>query len=323
VKLFQRSYKLVLGTQDVTGLNIRFRVEKTLAKNPNVAQVDIFNLSQELRESLEKAKHIPVRLEAGYGDELMLIYLGTMRSATSVTDGPTITTHVESGDGEKEISSSRIAVPIGPGTPTDVVLKTIAAALGVGPGNVGDVAKQLAAEGVSLFPSGGVLSGNAAKKLSDLCDSVGREWSIQDGNIQILKKGQPKSNTAFFISPDSGLVGSPSVDSKGVVTAQTLFIPGIKPGATVVFESRSVNGGFRVDKCTYTGETTQGARDWFIEIECHRLATASASKPASQAPTVRTAAEFSDFSNAKPVTLPSGSSEGLQQTIDALNQGLF
>jgi hypothetical protein len=266
--LYRRTYNLTLGTQDVTGLHIRFRVEKTLKAAPNTCSIDVHNLAPETREALEKAKKIPVRLEAGYNDENEQIYLGEVRTATSVTEGSTITTHVESGDGEKQIQSSRISVPVGPKTPADVALRAIARTLGVGLGNIDAAAARLRTSGKALFPMGRVITGNTAQQLTDFCNSAGLEWSIQDGKLQFLDKGKALDGNAFELSSDSGLIGSPSVDSKGVVTAQSLFIAGMRPGVKVVFASRSVHGGYRVQKCTYTGDFA--GNDWFVEIEAKK-----------------------------------------------------
>lgn len=269
--LFQRNYHLVLGIRDVTGLDVKFRVDKTLKSEPNTATIDIFNLAEETRLSLEKAKTIPVRLDVGYGNELMTIYLGQMRTATSVTDGPDIITHVESGDGEKQVGSNKASFAIGAGTPSDVVLTKLAESLGVGLGNVKSVAAKLKSAGKVMFPAGRVVTGNAARQLEDFCASAGLEFSIQDGNLQILDKNKALEGLAFELSSDSGLVGSPSVDTKGVVNAQTLFIPGLAPGRKLIFKSRHVNGGYRVEKCTYSGDTSPGAKEWYITIEGKKI----------------------------------------------------
>lgn len=266
--LYHRTYNLVLGTKDVTGLHIRFRVEKTLKSEPNTCSIDVINLAPETREALEKAKKIPVRLEAGYNDENEQIYLGEVRTATSVTEGPDIITHVEAGDGEKQIQSARISIPVGPKTPPDVALRAIARTLGVGLGNVEAVASKLARSGKAVFPMGRVITGNAARELTDFANSAGLEWSIQDGKLQFLDKGKALEGKAFELSSDSGLIGSPSVDSKGVVNAQTLFIAGLRPGVKVAFKSRSVHGGYRIQKCTYTGDFA--GKDWYVEIEAKK-----------------------------------------------------
>lgn len=270
-RLYRRTYTLVLGTHDVTGLHIRFRVEKTLKVQPNTCSIDVYNLAPETRESLEKATSIPVRLEAGYADENELIYLGEVRSATSVTEGPDIVTHVEAGDGEKAIAGARISIPVGPKTPADVALRAIARTLqpfGVGLGNLDAVAKRLASSGKAIFPSGRVLTGRAISELVDFANSAGLEFSIQDGKLQFLDKGKALDGKAFLLTSDTGLVGSPSVDTKGIVNAQTLFIPGLRPGVQVVFDSHSVHGGYRVQKCIYTGDFA--GKDWYVELEAKK-----------------------------------------------------
>ena len=84
--------------------------------------------------------------------------------------------------------------------------------------------------------------------------------------MQIIDKTKPLPGLAFELTPDSGLVGAPSVDSKGVVNAQTLLIPGLRPGSLCVFKSRSINGGYRIRKITYTGEFA--GKEWYATLEC-------------------------------------------------------
>lgn len=264
-RLFQRAYRLTLGTHDVSGLHMRFRVEKSLKQEPNTASIEVWNLSRGTRESLEKAKSIPVRLEIGYGSELDMIYLGEVRTATSTTQGTNIISKLEAGDGEKQLQQARISVPMGPKTPADVALRAIAKTLGVGLGNVDGYAKKLASSGLALFPAGRVITGSSTQAMDDFCASAGLSWSVQDGKIQIIDKKKPLEGLAFLLASRSGLVGSPSVDSKGVVNAQTLFIPGLRPGALLKIESNAVNGGYRAEKCTYSGEFA--GQEWYITIE--------------------------------------------------------
>lgn len=264
-RLFQRSFRLTLGTHDVTGMHIRFKVEKSLKQEPNTASIEIWNLARETRESFEKANTIPIRLEVGYGSELDMIYLGEVRTATSVTTGPEIMSKFEAGDGEKKLGKARISIPLGPKTPADVALRAIAKTLGVGLGNMEGYAKKLASTGLALFPAGRVITGSSVQAMNDFCASAGLAWSVQDGNIQVIDKSRPLDGLAFSLTSNSGLIGSPSVDSKGVVNAQTLFIPGLRPGALLKIESNSVNGGYRAEKCTYSGDFA--GQDWYITLE--------------------------------------------------------
>jgi hypothetical protein len=268
--LFKRAYVLTLGTRQITDLKMRFRVEKDIKKTPNTCTLDIFNLSEASRLTYEKDKVVPIQLDVGYEGQLETIYLGQVRTANSVINGPDIITHFEAGDGQAAIQQAKIAQPVGPGTTPGVVLRNLAQAMGVGTGNVESAITRLNATGKALFPTGKVLTGSAATNMEALCRSVGLEFSIQDGKLQILNKGKALNNLAFELSSDTGLVGSPTVDSKGIVNAQTFFTPGMKPGSKVMFKSRFINGGYRISKCTYTGDSWTGS-EWFIELEAEKL----------------------------------------------------
>lgn len=268
-RLYQRTYKLVLGTSEITEMHIRFRVEKSLKKEPNTSTISVFNLSPSLRESLEKAKTTPVRLEAGYGGENSLLFLGQVRSATSTTQGPDIITTVEGTDGETAIQGARVAISVPPKTSPKTILEQIAGGFGaaLGLGNVSAFADKI--QGQNLFPGGKVITGSASQAMDALTGSAGLSWSVQDGKLQVIDKKDPLDGLAFELTSDSGLVGSPSVDSKGVVNFQCLLMPNMRPGALAVFKTRSINGGYRLQKVTYTGDFA--GQEWYVEGEATKF----------------------------------------------------
>ncbi len=292
--LFGRAYSLVVapagsaGTLgaiestlgfDVSNLTIAFKVKKTLKPDPNTATVEIYNLAQASRKVLEDASKLVMRLEAGFVETgTSQIYFGEVRSAWTEWDGPTCKTTIATGDSEKEIQEARIHVPIGPGVPADIALLAIAKAIKVGPGNLAQAVALLKTKGLVLgmFGSGTVISGNAARELTDFCRSARLEWSIQDGKLQILDKSKPLQEKAVLLSPDSGLVGSPSIDfnatsksKKGgiYVKARSFIIPDLLPGAKVVVDAKSVHGAFRIEEIEYTGETSGGdSSPWYADM---------------------------------------------------------
>ena len=141
-------------------------------------------------------------------------------------------------------------------------------------GNTDFFATKIGQKVVTLFPKGTVLSGNASRELTDLCRSVGAEWSVQNGAVQLLQIGEPLAGKAVELGPDSGLVGSPTIDNKdakkgSIVKATCLLIPDLVPGRKVTFKSVArLEGGFRIEEVTYRGDTS--GRDWYAEIECKR-----------------------------------------------------
>lgn len=267
--LFDRRWSITVGDVDISELACEFAVKKTLKKEPNTCSLKIWNLSERTRAHFTAPKATTIRIEAGYKGRLSQIYLGDVRAvAPGVIQGSDIVTELTSGDSEKKLAQSRMAIPLGAKTPPGDALKAIAAAIGVKPGNVSQVAAKLASKGSAVFARGTVITGNGARALTDLCRSAGLEWSIQDGAVQVLDLGQGLETFPYVLSPDSGLIGSPALSNDGTITAETLMIPEIRPGMRVQFDSFAVKGLFRLDECEYSGQTH--GSNWSIRITCNK-----------------------------------------------------
>jgi len=276
-ELFNRTYEVVVGTSLVTGHRVVFDVEKSLQPEPNICELTVWNLSESQRASLEELepkkddpRGIPVKIEAGYGGDNAQIFLGELRAVTSVKNGPDWETKLDGGDGEKATKGKRLNVAYGAKTPVDTVLRAMVRALGIGDGNVGKAVARLKQAGAAkLFPNGKVITGPVARRLTDFARSADLEWSIQDGAIQILDRGKTLAGLAVRLTPKTGLIGSPTVDQNGVLTAQCLMIPDIRVGGLIVVESRRVSGNYRVERAHWRGDSHGG--DWYITLEASRI----------------------------------------------------
>lgn len=286
-KLYGRKYLVTIRDMRVDNLRCTFRVTKNLKPEPNQLELKIYNLAPNQRRALENIPPRPadvtlarligdaasnnvVRLEAGYEDGTSLLYLGEVRAAHSITEGPNIVTEVTSGDGEADLQGTRIHVPLGPGTPIDQALSAIVKALGCGEGNLATMLPALKLSGkAEMFVKGSVLSGSAADELDGFCKSANLEWSIQNGKLLLLDRGKAQAGVALVMSADSGLIESPTVDSKGVVSFKTLMIPSLYPGRAVVFRSKHLSGGYRVEECVYQGDTE--GKEWYIDCKAKKI----------------------------------------------------
>lgn len=254
---------------EVSNLDCVFKVKKNLKPEPNTCELKLYNLAGPTRRVLEGAKKLTLRLEAGYVGAVCQLFLGEVRSARTSREGPDIITEVSTGDSEKEIQESRINMSIGPKVPASVALESIARALKVGLGNVPVAAAKLAAKGVTPFGPGTVISDNAARALTDYCRSADLEWSIQDGVLQILDRAKALDSMAVFLSADTGLIGSPTIDNKGLVTATALIQPDLIPGRKVVLNTIAHKGdGYRIEECEYTGDTA--GNDWQVKMSLRK-----------------------------------------------------
>jgi len=252
---------------DVGGLDVEFQVEKTLKPEPNTCDVRIYNLSKTNQQQMGAAQKLTVRLEAGYQGATSQLYFGEVRQAWTTREGPDWITHLESGDSEKAQATARINHTFGPKVPTSTALQQIVQALGLGQGNLSVALGALASKGVVSI-NGAALTGNAARRMTDFCRSAQLEWSVQDGAVQILDLGKVKNQTATLVDADHGMIESPSVDSAGIVSASMLINPGIFPGALVKFDSLFVKGGYRVQRCKWTGQTW--GTEWKVDFQAKK-----------------------------------------------------
>lgn len=256
---------------DVSLLRCQFKVKKTLKAEPNTAELKIFNLAENSRRVLENAGKLFLRLSAGYIDSgTSQIYFGEVRHAFTEWSGPTCVTTITTGDSEKEIAKNRIHVPVGPGLGLDVIIGAVVAALNVGKGNLQPTLDALKSRGMpKLYGVGSALSGNASRELTDLCRSVGIEWSIQDGNLQFLIPNKALNELALELSSESGLVGSPSITGAGLVKGRALLAPGFTPGHKVSFKSKSVTDFYRIEETEFSGDTH--GQEWYADIACKTI----------------------------------------------------
>jgi hypothetical protein len=275
--LFGRRCTVTLDTIQFDALDVQFTVVKTLKPEPNTCELTVWNLNEEHRQQLQQLNPkaalattgIPCKIEAGYEGSVSQIWLGDLRTVETTREGPDFLTKLTSGDGERGWQNGRIHVSYGPNTSIDTAFREMARALGVSPGNLAKVAGKLKIAGAAIFTQGITISGAASTRLTDLARSAGLEVSIQDSALQFLDLNTASAGTAIRLASDTGLIESPTVDQKGVLTAKTLMIAGVQCGGLVTVDARFVKGTYRIEKCTWSGE--RAGSDWMCEVQGHRF----------------------------------------------------
>jgi len=281
--LFNRSVKLVIAspleeslssvsgqTIEIVDLRVLFKITKDLSKDPNKAEIKVYNLSAKTRASLF-GKSAKVLLHAGYEDAIEQIFVGDVRFIESKQEGVDWVTSFQCGDGERAVKFSRIGTSFGAGTPIGTVINTIASAAKIDVGNLASVADQIPGQ----YTQGYAGYGKAIKELDKILKSAGYELSIQDGALQALKPDETTTEEILELTPDSGLIGSPEMGSAGkkgskpVLKAKALLQPVLKPGKRVSLKSRQYSGIFKVIKVEHDGDTAGG--NWFSDLELQTL----------------------------------------------------
>ena len=266
--LFDRRWSIQIGTLDVSELDITFNVVKSTKREPNTAEVTIRNLSEDSRSKVEGAEGESLTVRAGYlSDDIPpTIFAGDARRILSEPDGIDIITTIQARDFGRLYQLARVNKSYGPGTPVETVLRDLVSAMGVGPGNLEEFAPAYTLRnGSTNFADGYVTSGPVRRAMNALVRGAGLRWSIQNNALQLQRRGQPLQSTAALLRSDTGLVGSPTKDRKGVVTATTLIQSGLDPGRRVSLDTRLVSGEYEVRRVEYTGETR--GNPWYANLE--------------------------------------------------------
>lgn len=297
--LFGRDWKVQVDTLDVSALDLDFRILCSTKTQPNKCVLTLWNVNQDHRAQLLKRNKptgpggkivgVPTRVQAGYVDNMGVLFDGDLREVGSQRDKVSWKTILSGDDGGRSYREGRINKSFARGTPIGTVLSQCCEALGIGLGNASDFTASAAIAGYgSTLPHAMTLSGNAAQQLTRLTTSIGLTWSVQRGVLTLSRKGAPLNLGAILLNDRTGLIGSPeaSVDSTisltppqqfaagakakkptqpkpkdtSILKVRSLLIPGLVPGRKIVLESKEFNGGYYITEVEYVGQSW--ANDW-------------------------------------------------------------
>lgn len=266
------------------GLHVRFKAEKNYIGQPNTLDLSIYNLAASTRRELQGQGGF-VKLLAGYQSDfpnLPTIFQGNARTIDHLRDGPDWVTRIQAGDGETAYRFGYASQTFPAGTPLSQIAIYLAQQLKAGdPLNIDITAFVNKAPSIAYptqaFSSGWSVLGNAFEELSRLLGSK-YTVSIQDGELRALQSTEYMggTTTCFKISASTGLIGSPEHGTPNlsgqppVLKLHCLLNARIKPGDLVNVDSLNLQGNFRVQKVTHTGDLA--GNDWFTEIDATSLA---------------------------------------------------
>lgn len=275
-QLFRRAVRLTATNIDaeeetvVERLNVDFTITRTVEKEPSTLRATVYNLSESTRAKFEANDRIVLTLEAGYGDELHVLFKGDLRHARTNRDGADIATELEAGDGEKGARNwAQRSFP--KNTSIRTIFKHLIAVAEIGEGNL---EQGLDIEETNGLPdeivSGYSVRGYALDELNELARSRGIDFSVQDGEAQFLPIGDFRQGIPITkATPKTGLLGSPTIDNEGIMSCETMLLPNVFPGSRIDVESEFVTGRFKVLRAEYTGSVY--GDDFTISIEGREL----------------------------------------------------
>ncbi len=255
---------------------VAFRIEKNLAKEPNTAEVTIYNLAERSRNELD---YLPLRvhIEAGHAGTSRLLFVGDLRPGSGSTlEGTEWVTKLRLGDGTRAFTEARINRSYKPGTPLRAILRDAARSLGLSLPSAIDRAPEFTAQ----IASGEGLTGYASDELTRLLAAYGYTWSIQNGRLQVLRDEQGLVGEVRVISQTTGMLGVPSIKTpaprsgkskkKGKIPSLSIrhILDGsFMPGQLIVPQSLNIDGTYKISTVKHEGNL----QDWTTEIEARQV----------------------------------------------------
>lgn len=163
----------------------------------------------------------------------------------------------------------------------DAAVKPVGATSYKGPTDVAEIIGNLAQSEMGLtFENNGVdvklsspyLHGTALSKVRAVAEAADILWSIDRGTLAIWPRGGGRAGSVPKISPDSGMVGYPSLSSKGM-TVKMLFNPNVRFGGDVEVQSAipMACGKWRVSDVSHSLSCEAPGGPWFTMIEAYNV----------------------------------------------------
>lgn len=284
---FDRTYRLLVGRPGEKGVEIapplrmKFEVSKDTSESPNQIKISVWNLSPHTREAIVEPDNV-VALYAGYEQEegALLLAYGTVLQGASSFQNAEIVTELEVLDGFAQIRDTVVSLGCGAGVRARLIIEDIAFQMGLSLVMAEDAPDRVWQNGFSFY-------GAARVALHKVVQGSGLEYSIQNGELQVIERCGVTPRKGFVLSPESGLLGNPErirqsakekADSKGSGKTKSerqqadgwrvtsLLLPSLNPGDLVKLESQQAVDWFRVERLTHSGDW-DGSGDWKTTME--------------------------------------------------------
>jgi hypothetical protein len=287
---------IVYGTNlnglDLSALRIKFSVKKSDNQTPNIADIRVYNVSDETALSMlinlspPSGIGVAVRgkvvLQGGYASNFGVIFQGNIKQIILGRESATDTfVDIVAGDGHNAYNYSIINSTLAAGSSqTDQINAAVTATTpqGVTLGHVAGVP-------LNKLPRGKVMYGNAKNYLRAVSQNAGQTWSIQNEKVTFIPKTSYLPGTAVVLTSKTGLIGTPQQTNEGV-NVKCLLNPNIQIGGRINIAEATVqdfkinlsnvnspaniappltqDGTYYVLVAEYTGDT-RGV-DWYTSI---------------------------------------------------------
>lgn len=288
MKNWKRAYRLTAGIAGQLGfeigeetaqgraLHIKFELEKTDVTSNNTGTISIWNLNDAHMSILEQ-KDCMIALYAGYGNTKPLIFSGNVTNPETTMESADRKTVIDVVDGRVAVRDTYVSLSYLGETILQTIFDDCIMQMGITCVYSVGALTLLAA---TKIPLGYAFIGSAADCLTQLCNTYGMKWSIQNGVCQVHLPSETISVRAYILDESAGLIDVPkriamSAESTTQSTANQETVYGyeveyflngaINVNDLVQLQSKKVSGFFRVKNIKISGDNLEG--DWICTAQ--------------------------------------------------------
>lgn len=273
----------------VEDLNIQFRIRKDSSKDPNKAEITIYNLSDDLVGYLDSAQDqsLSVLFSAGLDGDNRTLFSGTCEFVEDKWNGPERQTRLIMGDGVISLTTQMSPRSYRAGVKLNTILDDLIQDMNLPKGRV----VRFADDEVLNHPM--AFNGLVSNNLANLARNTGRKFSVQDGAVFWTVEGARFEDIAYIISEETGMRESPTPKNPNIakrrlakwnahkhkkphvksfreikedagLVVKTELNGGLVPESTVYLQSRTYTGYYKVVYVVHSGMYEGG--DWVSEV---------------------------------------------------------
>lgn len=214
---------LDIRATDQDGLRIVATIEKTVRSQPNTGNITLYNLHPD-DERLLLNEFDDVIVSAGYRERqpsagqaqddpslfvTHMVFRGNIKHSVAYWEEQDRKVDVQAADGDKDYREAIVQASLEAGSSDESEVRAaLKSMLNTKPGFI-DAKKVKRSRGkVILAPAREVLTKAAINNDA--------HWSIQDGNLQMVRSDGVLPSEAVEVSRETGLLGAPEVSDKGI-----------------------------------------------------------------------------------------------------------
>ena len=283
---FGRKFSLIVADKtgaglELDGLKAIFKCSKNENQAPNKAEIRIYNLAQETVNQIQD-EFTQTTLQAGYKNSFGVIFDGQIKQTREGKEhGTDSFLDIAAGDGIENYNYAIINQTLASGAKqSDQIQASYQSLKNIGLGFITQ-------DESNPLPRGKVMFGQVRNYLRNSAKNINATWSIQDRQLQVIKKTEALPEAPIILNSKSGLIGTAERTILGL-KGQCLINPNIKIGSRLKIDEEHIldyllpntsifaavnkkpdvsrDGIYRVIALDIDGDTRVGP--WYMNFNC-------------------------------------------------------